>query len=54
MHDVIRFITGALAVVVLFGIIEGAREDYVRCNPGQPGWGMNFLGYVAIGVLVLL
>lgn len=49
-----RFLVKVVCAFIMVGIIEGAKDDYMRKYPGQPGWGMYLFGYGALIGLTLL
>lgn len=48
------FIAHVMSIFILVGLTEGAREDYIRTHPKQPGWGIYVFGFTAIFALVVL
>lgn len=52
MTDWFMVFVRALAIAVLFIFTDAARAEYVRQNPGQPGWAVSFFGWGAILILV--
>lgn len=54
MTEALGIVGQAIAILILLALTEAAKKQYIADNPGQPGWPIYLIGYVAIMVLLIV